>query len=139
LTHAEIKTQKTKQSVDAFLKTVKDEKQRTDASVIMQLMKKATKSDGAMWGTTIIGFGDYLYKYPNGRTMDWFSLGFSPRSGKFALYLLGEKGEKYNSLLEKLGKYKIGGGCLYIKKIEDIDTKILQQILELQVKACSAK
>ncbi len=136
---AEIKTQKTKQSVDAFLKTVKDEKQRTDASVIMQLMKKATKSDGAMWGTAIIGFGDYLYKYPNGRTMDWFSLGFSPRSGKFALYLLGEKGDKYNSLLEKLGKYKIGGGCLYIKKIEDIDTKILQQILELQVKACSAK
>ena len=133
---AELKTKKTTQSVEAFLNTVKEEQKRKDAFAIVELMKKATKSEPKMWGSAIIGLGDYKYKYPNGKEMDWFMIGFSPRKQNFALYTMGPKDGKHAELLKKLGKHSTGKGCLYINKIADVDTKVLSAIFEIHVKHC---
>jgi hypothetical protein len=136
----EIKTKKTEQKVDAFLNSLKDEKQRTDAFAIVEMMKKASNSEAQMWGSAIIGFGKYWYKTADNKVHDWFMIGFSPRSGKFSLYLVGEKKDKFIALLEKLGKYKMSQGntgCLYINKLEDVDVKILSELFETQVKVCT--
>lgn len=133
---AEIKTKKTTASPETFLNTVKEEQKRKDAFVILELMKKATKSEPKMWGSAIIGLGPHFYTLSNGKRSDWFMIGFSPRKQNFALYLMGEKAEKYQKLLGKLGKHSTGKGCLYINKIADIDTKVLLEIFELQVKVC---
>lgn len=135
---AELKTKKTAVSPESFLKTIKKEDRRKDSFAIMELMKKATKSEGKMWGGSIIGFGDYLYKYPNGREMDWFMMGFSPRAKNFALYC-GATADENKDLLKKLGKHETGKGCLYIKKVSDIDAKVLSKILVNQVKKCKGK
>ena len=133
---AENKTQKTKASPETFLNTIKEEQKKKDAFVILELMKKATKSDAQMWGSAILGLGYYKYTLSNGKQNDWFMIGFSPRKQNFALYLMGEKGDKFEALLSKLGKHDRGKGCLYINKIADVDTKVLQQLFEMQVKVC---
>ena len=134
---AEIKTKKTKASPETFLNTVKEEQKRKDSFVILELMKKATKSQPKMWGSAIIGLGAYNYRLSNGKLNDWFMLGFSPRKQNFALYLMGPKEEKFETLLGKLGKYERPKGCIYIKRLSDIDAKVLLQIFELQVKECT--
>ncbi len=91
-----------------------------------------------MWGGSIIGFGDYILKYPNGRELDWFMMGFSPRKQNFALYCDATADEN-KDLLKKLGKHETGKGCLYIKKISDVDIKVLSKILDNQVKKCKGK
>lgn len=139
---AELKTKKTAQSVEAFLNTVKEEQKRKDAFTILELMKKATKSEPKMWGSAIIGLGDSSYKLASGKENEWFQIGFAARSKDFSLYLMGEKGDKYKALLGKLGKHSFSGGCLHINKIADVDTKVLQQLFELQVenvKVCTSK
>ena len=108
---AELKTRVTNASVDKFLQGIKDEKKREDCYQILKIMKKATKSEPRMWGTSIIGFGDYHYKYESGRENDWFLTGFSPRVQNLTLYMMGGFD---NEVLKKLGKYKTGKGCLYI-------------------------
>ncbi len=125
---AELKTKKTELSVDAFLKNIPEEQRRKDAFMIVDLMEKATKAKAKMWGTAIIGFGDQHLKYDSGRELDWFVMGFSPRKQNFALYIFGAI-EKQKALLKKLGKYKAGKGCLYIGKLEEIDLKILKEII----------
>lgn len=135
---AELKTKKTAVTPQSFLKTVKEEEKRKDSFAILELMKKATKSEGKMWGGSIIGFGDYILEYPNGRKLDWFMMGFSPRKQNFALYC-GATADENKDLLKKLGKHETGKGCLYIKKVSDVDTKVLSKILENQVKKCKAK
>jgi len=136
---AEMKTKKTTASVEGFLNKIKNEQKRKDSFVILELMKKATRSDAKMWGTAIVGLGNHSYKLASGKENEWFQIGFASRSKDFSLYLMGDKGDKYNTLLGKLGKHSFSGGCLHIGKIADIDTKVLQQLFELQVKACSAK
>ena len=136
---AEMKTKKTTASVEGFLNTIKDEQKRKDSFVILELMKKAAKSDAKMWGPAIIGLGNNSYKLASGKENEWFQIGFASRSKDFSLYLMGEKGDKFHALLGKLGKHSMGKGCLYINKIADVNTKVLQQLFELQVKACSAK
>jgi hypothetical protein len=131
---AELKTQVTKASVDKFLAGIKDEKKREDCYQILKLMKKATKAEPKMWGPSIIGFGDYHYKYASGRENDWFVAGFSPRVQNLTLYMMGGLDSE---LLKKLGKYKTGKGCLYISKIEDIDTKVLSELITKSVKNLS--
>jgi hypothetical protein len=125
---AELKTKKTERSVDAFLKQIPEEQKRNDAYSILQLMEKITKVKGKMWGTSIIGFGDRHLKYPSGRELDWFVMGFSPRKQNFALYVTGTV-EKQQSLLKKLGKHKTGKGCLYINKLEEVDMAVLEEIV----------
>ena len=125
---AELKTKKTELSVEAFLKKIAEEQRRKDAFTILSLMEKATKAKAKMWGTAIIGFGDRHLKYDSGRELDWFVMGFSPRKQNFALYIFGAI-EKQQALLKKLGKFKTGKGCLYIVKLEEVDLKVLNEII----------
>ena len=131
---AELKTQVTKASVNKFLEGIRDEKKREDCYQILKIMKRATKAEPKMWGLSIIGFGDYHYKYASGRENDWFITGFSPRVQNLTLYMTGGfDGE----VLKKLGKYKTGKGCLYINKLEDVDKKVLSELITKSVKNLS--
>jgi hypothetical protein len=125
---AELKTKKTELSVDAFIKKVPEAQKRKDAFTILDLMEKATKEKGKMWGPAIIGFGERHLKYESGRELDWFVMGFSPRKQNLVLYIPGTV-EKQQSLLKKLGKHKTGKGCLYINKLEEVDIAVLKEII----------
>jgi hypothetical protein len=129
---AELKTKATKASVDKFLQGITDEKKRKDCYKILEIMKKVTKAEPKMWDTSIIGFGDYHYKYGTGRENDWFITGFSPRKQNLTFYMMGGFDSE---TLQKLGKYKTGKGCLYINKLEDVDTKVLNELVAKSVKS----
>ena len=133
---AELKTKVTRASVDKFLEGIKDEKKRQDCYQILKLMKRATKAEPKMWGTSIIGFGDHHYVYESGRQGDWFIAGFSPRVQNLTLYMLGGF---ESEPLKRLGKYKMGKGCLYINKLEDVDLKVLDELITKSVKRSKAK
>jgi hypothetical protein len=139
---AELKTQVNKASVQKFLSTIKDKEKQKDSAVIAKMMEKATKAKPEMWGKAIIGFGRVKYKYASGKEAEWMKIGFSPRKGNIALYGLKvftmaegklKENKKDNAPLLKLGKYKEGGGCLYINKLADVDTKQLEKIIKLAV------
>jgi Domain of unknown function (DU1801) len=125
---AELKTKKTELSVEAFIKKIPDAQKQKDAFTIIELMEKATKAKGKMWGSAIIGFGDQHLKYESGRELDWFVMGFSPRKQNLTLYISGTV-EKQQALLKKLGKHKTGKGCLYINKLEEVDMDVLKEII----------
>lgn len=129
---AELKTKLNNASVDKFLKGVKDEQTRADCYQIIEIMNKATKAEPKMWGTSIIGFGNIHLKYESGRELDWFPIGFSPRKQNITLYLMG--GLEQKELLDKLGKYSTGKGCLYIKKLADVDIKVLNKLVTTSAK-----
>ena len=128
---AELKTKVTKASVEKFIEGIKDEKKRQDCYELLKIMKKATKSKPKMWGTSIIGFGDHHYVYESGREGDWFLAGFSPRAQNLTLYMMGGFDSE---VLKKLGKYKTGKGCLYINKLEDVNLKVLDELIAKSVK-----
>lgn len=132
---AELKTKATKASVEKFLEGIKDEKKRQDCYQIIKIMKRATKAEPKMWGTSIIGFGDRHYVYESGRELDWFIAGFSPRAQNLTLYMMGGLDSE---ALKKLGKYKMGKGCLYINKLEDVDLKALHELIANSVKKTKA-
>lgn len=132
---AELKTKATKASVDQFLEGIKDEKKRQDCYEILKIMKKATKAEPKMWGTSIIGFGDHHYVYESGREGDWFLAGFSPRAQNLTLYMMGGFDP---DVLRRLGKYKMGKSCLYINKLEDVDPKVLNELITKSVKTTKA-
>jgi hypothetical protein len=125
---AELKTQMTEASVDDFLNKIKDEDIRRDCFTITKIMKRATRSDPKMWGSSIIGFGSRRLKYASGRELDWMLIGFSPRKANITLYLMGGL-EKEAALLKRLGKHSTGKGCLYIKKLKDVDMKVLKELI----------
>lgn len=126
---AEIKTKETDASVEEFLNKT-DEGQRADSIKIIEMMKRATGDEPKMWGTSIIGFGSKVYTSPaTGREVDWMKIGFSPRKGNLSLYVLHHGSAKQQALLEKLGKHKTGKGCLYIKRLSDVDEKVLEKII----------
>ncbi|WP_445475408.1 DUF1801 domain-containing protein [Methanococcoides methylutens] len=129
---AELKTKKNEESVEAFLDTVENEKKRTDSFAIMNLMQEVTGEEPAMWGDSIVGFGSYTYKYASGRTGDWMLTGFSPRKQNLTLYIMPGF-EQYDDLLSRLGKYKLGKSCLYIKKLEDVDQDVLRELVKQSV------
>ena len=110
---AKLKTKERKTSVEKFLNSVKDEQKREDSFKILKMMKQISKAEPRMWGTSMIGFGNYHYKYASGREGDWFLTGFSPKKQNISLYMMADL-SKYKDLLSKLGKYKTGKGCLYI-------------------------
>ena len=125
---AKNKTTETKNSVAAFLKTIKDENKRKDCATIIEIITKHTGLDPKMWGTSIVGFGTYHYKYESGREGDTLLAALSPRANAITLYLSNAK-EKVE-LLKKLGKHKTVGGCIYIQKLEDIDRAILIKMVD---------
>jgi len=129
---AELKTKPTIKSVEKFLESVKDSKQRQDSFEILKMMKQVTKLEPKMWGPNIVGFGTYHYKYDSGREGDWFLTGFSPRKGNLTLYIMAGFGQ-HNELMKKLGKFKTGKSCLYIKKLEDVDRSLLKKLIKSSV------
>ncbi|MEP7318096.1 MAG: DUF1801 domain-containing protein [Panacibacter sp.] len=130
---AQIKTKATSSSVEDFINSIADEQKRKDSFVILKMMEKAMKEKSKMWGSSMIGFGDVRYKSSaSGREVDWFKIGFSPRKANLSLHLINL--QQHTDALTKLGKHKIGGGCLYINKLEDIDIKILERIIAVAAK-----
>ncbi|HEU4522426.1 MAG TPA: DUF1801 domain-containing protein [Thermoanaerobaculia bacterium] len=130
---AELKTRKTAASVDEFLTSIPDEGRRKDCLAIAKMMQRATGAKPKMWGGSIVGFGDYHYVYESGREGDWFLTGFSPRKNDLTLYInAGFDG--YEALMKRLGKYKTGKSCLYIRKLEDVDTKALEELISASIR-----
>ena len=133
---AELKTKKNKESVTQFLNGIEDEKRRKDAKAVLKMMKEITGEKPSMWGPSIVGFGHYHYKYASGRENDWFKVGFSPRKTALTLYLMTGF-NRYQELMAKLGKYKTGKSCLYIKKLEDVDNDVLRELITESMEAKS--
>ena len=130
----ELKTKASKDSVTKFLNTVTEEKRRKDCQVLVELMEKVTKKKAVMWGTAIVGFDEYHYKYASGHEGDACVIGFSPRKQALVLYLsAGTHVPK--EVLKKLGKYKLSGSCLHIKNLDDVDMKVLKTMVELSYQA----
>lgn len=130
---AELKTKVNEQSVTKFLNSIKDKLRRQECLTVLEMMKKATKTEPKMWGSSIVGFGKYHYVYASGREGDWFLTGFSPRKQSLTLYIMGGL-SAHEALLQKLGKHKTGKGCLYVNKLEDIDLPALRKLIEEGVK-----
>jgi hypothetical protein len=131
---AVIKTKETDSSVDDFINSVKDEVKRKDSFILLKLMQKASNEKPKMWGSSMIGFGNKIYKSPaTGREVEWFKIGFSPRKANFSLHLVLDI-KKYAAELKKLGKHKTGVGCLYINKLDDVDLKVLEKLINTAAK-----
>ena len=132
----ELKTKKNDASVDDFLNFIEDEQKRKDCFEIAKMMEKATSQKPKMWGPSIVGFGEYHYVYASGHEGDMCRIGFSPRKQNITLYIM----QVVNSpLFKKLGKFKTSKACLYIKKLADVDTKVLQELINEAAKADLSK
>ena len=130
----EIKTKQTDSSVSDFIQKISDEQKRKDSLVILKMMEKATKNKPKMWGSSMIGFGNFRYKSPNtNREVDWFKIGFSPRKANLSLHL-GLDVQKHADALKKLGKHKTGVGCIYINKLDDVDVEVLDKMITAAAK-----
>jgi hypothetical protein len=129
---ADLKTKQNEQSVEAFLNGIEDEKRRQDCFAVLELMKKATNAEPKMWGDSIVGFGQYHYKYASGREGDFFLSGFSPRKQNLTLYI-NSGFTQYDELMSRLGKYKTGKACLYVKKLDDVDMTTLNELIQQSV------
>jgi uncharacterized protein DUF1801 len=129
---AENKTKATNASVEGYLSAIADETRRKDCEALAKLMTKALKEKPKMWGASIVGFGSYHYKYDSGREGDSCLTGFSSRKGDISVYLTADF-PKRDQLLAKLGKHKVGGGCLYIRKLGDVDLKVLEDMVVASV------
>jgi hypothetical protein len=130
---AENKTKPNKASVTAFINGIEDEQKRRDARKVAAMMREVTGSRARMWGANIVGYGTYHYRYESGREGDFLITGFSPRKHALTLYIIpGFK--HFESLLSKLGKYKTGKSCLYIKRLSDVDQKVLKRLIAASVK-----
>lgn len=125
---ADNKTQLTDASVEAFLTSVSDEQQRDDSLRVIEIMRRVTGEIPKMWGPAIIGFGLQHLKYESGREMDWMEIGFSPRKANITLYILSSSLDQ-SQHLEKLGKHKVSGSCLHIKRLADVDEKVFEKLI----------
>jgi len=135
---AENKTKPTKLSVTAFMNGIEDPAMRRDARKVSAIMRKATGSRARMWGSNIVGFGEYHYKYDSGREGDFMIAGFSPRKQALTLYVIpGFK--PFAPLMKRLGKFKTGKSCLYIKRLSDVDEDVLAKLIGESVKLMRKK
>jgi len=130
---AEAKTRPTNQSVASFIKKIPDPQTREDCFAISKLMKEATRSEPSMWGTAIVSFGTRRIQYAGGREADWPLIAFSPRKQNLTLYIMSGA-DSNTELLKKLGKHSVGRGCLYIKRLSDIDLPTLKKLIRESVK-----
>ena len=130
---AKMKTVPTIASVDAFIAAVDDAQKREDCHAVAAIMAEATGASAQMWGTSIVGFGTYHYRYASGREGDFMEVGFSPRKRALTLYIMAGFSE-YGDLLAKLGKHTTGKSCLYIKRLADVDQNVLREMVERSVR-----
>jgi hypothetical protein len=131
---AELKTKLTDKSVSDFISSIGDPSRQKECKAILKIMKEVTGKQPKMWGDSIVGFGEYRYKYATGREGDWFLVGFSPRKQNLTLYFMGGLSMQ-TELLKKLGKHKTGKGCLYINRLEEIDLAVLKKMIVNSVAA----
>lgn len=135
----ELQTKKTEASVEDFLNAVEDEQKRADAFAVAEMMRKATKAEPKMWGPAIVGFGSGKHIYPDGREMDWMRIAFSPRKAGLTIYLHGPMDDFYGELFSKLGKHSTSKACLYIKRLSDVDQKVLKELIAASLKRTKSK
>jgi hypothetical protein len=129
------KTKPTDVSVGEFLAKVEDPGKRADSAVLIEMMEKITGEKPKMWGPSIVGFGRYHYKYDSGHEGEACLAAFSPRKAEFSIYLWPEAEEWREKLLARLGKHRMGKGCLYVKRLDAIDLKVLEQLVQLSYDA----
>lgn len=132
------KTQPNDSNVNVFLDSIAEDKKRADSFKLLKIMQEITSESPKMWGSSIIGFGNYHYKYESGREGDFFIVGFSPRKQNLTLYIMPGF-ERYEKLMADLGKYKTGKSCLYIKSLDDVDMKILKELISNSVSYMNKK
>jgi hypothetical protein len=125
---AENKTQATAANVTAFVDAIADPGKREDARTVCRLMERLSGEPPRMWGSSIVGFGSYHYKYDSGREGDSPRIGFSPRANALTLYIMGGF-PRHEALMERLGKYKTGKSCLYLKQLADVDMDVLEELI----------
>ena len=125
---AENKTRPTDVSVDSFLDSVPDPQRREDARKVRAMMERISGHEARMWGPSIVGFGSYHYRYESGREGDMARIGFSPRAKELVLYLVGGF-PRHQPLMDRLGRYKIGKSCLYVKRLGDVDESVLEELI----------
>lgn len=130
---AENKTKQTKANVEKFIDSVKDKSISKDCLTLVKLMKAVTKEEPKMWGNSIVGFGNYHYKYASGREGDFFLTGFSPRKQNLTIYIMSGF-KNYEALMKKLGKHKTSVSCLYVKSLDDINIEILKKLVNESVR-----
>ena len=136
---AEAKTRPTGVSVTEFLAQVEDPQRRTDSTVLVDMMTRTTGEEPRMWGPNIVGFGAYHYKYASGHEGDAPLVGFSPRKAEFSIYLYGyQDSEERGRLLANLGKHRMGEGCLYVKRLDQVDMAVLEELVRNSVAALRA-
>ena len=135
---AELKTKQTTASVAEFIAAIADEDRRADCEAILSLMAAVTGEEPAMWGTSIVGFGSYRYKYASGREGVWPLTGFSPRKRNLTLYIMTGF-DRYPELMANLGTYTTGKSCLYIKRLADVDIDTLRELVEASVRRMEKK
>jgi len=135
---SDLKTKKSKASIEEFLNTVGDEKKRAESFVIHNLMQEVTGDRGAMWGNSIVGYGSCRYVYASGREGDWMVTGFSPRKQTLTIYVMAGF-DRFEGLLKKLGKFKTSVSCLYVKSLKDLDMEVLRELIEESVKYMKEK
>lgn len=130
---SELKTKETSDSVEKFLDKITDKQMKEDSYAILAIMEKATGNTAKMWGTSMVGFGNHRYVYESGREGEWFITGFSPRKQALTLYFMPDVLDDEH-LISRLGKVKTGKSCLYIKRLADVDLKILKSMIDQSVK-----
>ena len=135
---AEVKTKETTASVAEFLKGISDPQRREGCRAVAEIMRAVTGEEPKMWGSSIVGFGRYHYKYESGREGEWPITGFSPRKGDLTLYIMGGF-DQVSDLMKNLGKYKTAKSCLYIKKLSDVDLVVLRKLVAQSVKLMAPK
>lgn len=124
-----LKTKPEKTDPKDFIASVESNQKRRDAEKLLEIMTKITSEKPVMWGPSMIGFGSYHYKYESGREGDWFLTGFSPRKANLSIYIMAGF-SRYDELMAKLGKYKTGVSCLYVKKLDDIELDVLKELIK---------
>ena len=129
---AQNKTQPTPQKVSEFIAGIEDTRKRAECRELMKMMRETTGKRAKMWGASIVGFGNYHYKYASGREGDFFLTGFSPRKQALTIYIINGF-EPHAKLMQKLGKFKIGKSCLYVKTLDDIDRFVLTKLVKASV------
>jgi hypothetical protein len=129
----ENKTKPTTADVTRFLNAIPDERKRQDAFALVDLMRQVTKAEPKMWGSSIVGFGEYRYRYESGREGEWMLVGFSPRKQALTLYIMGGF-EGQAELLARLGKHTTGKACLYVKRLDDLHTPTLKKLIRESVR-----
>ena len=127
------KTQTTKSSVARFLDGIADKQKRADCRAVARIMRAVTGKNAKMWGSSIVGYGTYDYKYASGREGSFFISGFAPRAQNIVIYIMSGF-RSHKSLMSRIGKHSTGKSCLYIKKLDDIDEKDLRSLIESSVK-----